>query len=174
MLDGLRRAAADMRTMNTLLPAAERIARSEGVDAPAAEHLLLAALELPDGTARRALEDVGSDATRLRHALAAQHDAALRVAGVSVDHAALDAGIPEPPARPQGMYASQPSAQALFQRVRVLAQADGAPLHSGYVLLAATELEHGAIPRALALLGVTREALAGAARRQLAALPLRT
>jgi ATP-dependent Clp protease ATP-binding subunit ClpA len=173
MFDGLRRAMADMRTMNTLLPAAERIARSEGVDAPAAEHLVLASLDLPDGSARRALQDAGADADRLRGALAAQHDAALRAVGVSVDHAALDAALPGVPAEPHGVYASQPSAQALFQRVRLLANADHAPLYSAYVLLAAAELEHGTIPRALALLGITRDALATTARRELDSLPQR-
>lgn len=167
MLNGIRRALADVQTMKTLLPVAERIANDEGLPAPAAEHLVLAALELPDESARRAIRSAGAGTGDLRAALEAQDDDALGVAGVSVDRAAIRGQLPPPPAQPRGIYRSEPSAQALFQRVRLLARADGVPIRGAHVILAATELEHGTIPRALARLGITRETLAVCARREL-------
>jgi ClpA/ClpB-like protein len=49
---------------------------------PGAEHLLLAALELPDGTARRAFERVGADPNALRQAIEEQHAEALCAVGI--------------------------------------------------------------------------------------------
>ncbi|MGZ8476106.1 MAG: Clp protease N-terminal domain-containing protein, partial [Candidatus Limnocylindria bacterium] len=45
-----------MRTIKKLLTDAEVEARAMGEAEPGAEHLLLAALDLPDGSARRAFE----------------------------------------------------------------------------------------------------------------------
>lgn len=160
------RARADIATMNALLPAAERIARSQGEQEPAAEHLLLAALDLPDGAARRAFAAAGVDADQLAGAVAAVHSDALTSVGISVDAGALDDALPEP-AAPQGVYRSTASAQQLFQRATALSKARKQPLESADVLLAATELEHGVVPRAFAKLGVTRDDLAAAATAEL-------
>ena len=63
MFDKLRRARADLTTMNALFPAAERIARDDGIDQPGAEHLLLAAIDLDDGIAKDALTPSASTLT---------------------------------------------------------------------------------------------------------------
>lgn len=167
MFGRLRRALTDTRIMNTLFPEAERIAMREGQPAPAAEHLLLAALALPDGTAKRAFERVGIDSDRLQHAVAAQHAAALDHVSVIVDDNAIDAALPHPPDRGRGVFRYQPSAQALFQKVIELAKAQHTQLYGAYFVDAATQIEHGAIPRALAIMGVSREQLAHAARLEL-------
>ena len=54
-----RRATADIRTMAALFAAAEEEAARAGEPMPAAVHLLLAALGLPEGSARRAFERAG-------------------------------------------------------------------------------------------------------------------
>jgi ATP-dependent Clp protease ATP-binding subunit ClpA len=157
------RARADITTMNALLPAAERRAHEQGEREPAAEHLLLAALDLPDGGARRAFADVGVDPDGLAGAVAAVHADALSSVGVVVDAASLESALPDA-SPPRGAYRSSPGAQQLFQRATAMSKARKQPLTSADVLLAATELEQGALPRAFDRLGVTREQLAAAAR----------
>src|SRR5687768_4789098 len=72
----------DMRTIKQLLADAERIAREMGEEEPAAEHLLLAAIGLPDGSATRVLGRHGVDADSLRAALRDEQSDALVTAGV--------------------------------------------------------------------------------------------
>ena len=168
MLQRLRRARADLATMRTLLPQAERLAQSEGLARPGAEHLLLAALDL-DRTAVAALAEVGVDRHALQQALAEQHAAALRSVGVVADEDALAAALPPAPERAAGAYRSEPSQQALFQASVRRAKAERSPLRSAHVLLATLDLEHGPLPRALDHLGVDRTAVRSAAERALAA-----
>lgn len=161
------RARADIATMNVLLPAAERLAHAQGEQVPAAEHLLVAALDLPDGGARRALRAAEVDPDALADAVASVHADALSSVGVVVDTAALDAALPDPTS-PHGVYRSSDSAQQLFQRATAAAKARKQPLTSTDVLLAATELERGVVPRAFEKLGTTRSAVAAAADAELA------
>jgi hypothetical protein len=64
----LRNPVRDMRTIKTLMTGAEAEALEAGESVPGAEHLLLSALALPDGSARRAFERVGADPDELRAA----------------------------------------------------------------------------------------------------------
>lgn len=162
------RARTDLRIMKTVFPEAERLALEEGLPEPGAEHLLLAAVGLEDGSALRALARVGVEPATLRQAIASQQRAALESVGVHADDDAIGAALPQPPERPGGVYRSAASAQALFQRVKALAVADRQPMLSAYFVLAAMEIEHGTIPRAFAELGVTRPKLYEAAKRELA------
>jgi ATP-dependent Clp protease ATP-binding subunit ClpA len=158
------RARADIATMNALLPEAERLAHAQGLAEPAAEHLLLAALDLPDGGARRVFAAVGVDPGGLAGALADEHADALTSVGVSLDAEALDSALP-PPAQPRGAYRSTAGAQALFQRATAISKTRKQPLTSTDVLLAATESEFGVVPRAFERLGTSAAALAAAATR---------
>jgi ATP-dependent Clp protease ATP-binding subunit ClpA len=158
MFDTMRRARADLATMNAVLPAAERMARDEGVDEPGAEHLLLAAVDLDDGIARRALGEFGVDADGLRAAIAAQHEDALASIGVIADEPSLAAALPDT-GQPQGVYRSRGSLQEAFQAAVAMAKSDGTRLTSGHLLLAATAPDHGTLPRALARLGVDADRL---------------
>ncbi len=79
---GLKSPVRDIRTINRLLGGAEAEARRKGESLPGAEHLLLAALALPEGSARRAFERVGADPDRLADAIAAQHADALAAIGI--------------------------------------------------------------------------------------------
>lgn len=155
----------EFRTIKQLLEGAERLAQQSGESLPGAEHLLLSALALPDGTARRAFERLGVDPEALPSAIASQHDDALRAVGIEVAAEGLD--VPAPEAR--GVFLSTPSAQAAFKRAVELS---GTPkprrLRSAHVLLAVAEMERGTVARALSRLGVDREHLAAAARQELA------
>lgn len=145
-------AIRDIRTINALLTEAERQAHSLGDAAPGAEHLVLAALMLDEGSARELL---GVDATRFREALVSMHAAALGAVGVS----ASEEGPSPAPARP-GVYRSEVSAQEVFQRARVLAKQDRrSGLTGAHVVRAAAEREYGTVPRVLAVLGIDRGSL---------------
>jgi ATP-dependent Clp protease ATP-binding subunit ClpA len=155
----------EIQTIKQLLEGAERLAQQSGESHPGAEHLLLSALALPDGTARRAFERLGVDPDGLPSAIAAQHDDALRAVGIKVDAQNLD--VPAPEAR--GVYLSTPSAQTAFKRaVELSGKPKPRRLRGAHVVLAVTEMERGTVARALSRMGVDREKLAVAARDELA------
>lgn len=163
----MRRRIADMRTMKELFTLAEAEAQRAGEAEPGAEHLILAALELPDGSARRAFDRVGVVPGALRDAIASQHEDALRSVGVETTGQGLDAPRAAPP---RGPYRSKGSAQTLFQRVTALVRSERSQLYGAWFLLAATENEHGTTARSLRRLGVEPDDLARAARAELDAL----
>jgi len=155
----------EFRTIRQLLGGAERLARESGDALPGAEHLLLSALALPDGTARRVFESVGADPDDVASAIAAQHEDALRAIGIELDADGLD--VPAPESR--GIYHSTPSAQTVFRRAVELS---GTPkprrLLGAHVVIAVAEMEHGTAARALSHMAVDRARLEAAARRELA------
>ena len=163
----LRNPVRDVRTIKQLLTGAEQEAHAAGESAPGAEHLLLSALALPDGSAQRAFERVGADSGRLRAAIATQHDDALRAIGIDPpDEAALQAG--DPPAATRA-YRSNASARSAFQAASALARAEtDSGLVGAHVVAAVAEMEHGTAARALTVMGIDRAALAAAARDEAA------
>jgi ATP-dependent Clp protease ATP-binding subunit ClpA len=159
----------DMRTIKQLLTDAERIARELGEEEPGAEHLLLSAIGLPDGSAGRALERQGVDADAIRTALRAEQADALVAAGVAREVA--DAAAEPAPLGAAGaplVYAAGPSAREVFQAAGKLARTSKQRLAGAHVVVAITELERGTMPRVLDRLGVDRRQLAAAARAELA------
>jgi ATP-dependent Clp protease ATP-binding subunit ClpA len=154
----------EYRTIKALLGGAERLARDSGEELPGAEHLLLSALALPDGTARRAFGRLDIDPDGLPAAITANHVAALQAVGIDAGGvAALD----EPAPSGRGVFHATPSAQAVFRRAVELS---GSPrprrLLGAHVVVAVTEMEHGTAARALRLMGVDRGKLADAAREE--------
>lgn len=172
MLQKLRRRLGDMGTIKQLLENAETIAHRDGLAQPAAEHLVLAALDLPDGTARAALERAGSSAEAFATALRDHHAAALDAVGVVVDDKLIDASLPEPTAT-TGAYRSEVSAQELFQRAGADARSHDGGLLGAHVLRAAADLEHGTVARTFQHLGVDRHTLREAAAAEIAAAAAR-
>ena len=157
----IRHAVSDVRTMKRLFTEAEAEARRDGQDDFAAEHLLLAALTT-DASARSALAQTGHAPEELRAALARQHEAALATVGVDAGTLLTD----DAPAGddPTGAMTSTATGRRVFQRAREQAGAEKRSITGAHIVLAATELEHGTVPRALAELGVDRSELADAAR----------
>lgn len=158
--------ATAMKTISTLLRQAEEIARGRGTDKPAAEHLVLAALQLPDGTASRALERLGSSRDDFRAALDAQEVEDLERIGVHAPSDRISAELPEPTA-PTGIYGSEASAQQLFQAAGAGARRDGGSLVGAHMLRAAAALEHGPTARAFRRMGLDRDALREAAEAEI-------
>ncbi len=159
----------EMRAIKDLLTGAERIARSMGDEQPAAEHLLLAAFDLPDDSADRVLGGFGLDRDRLRAAIVEQHAAALVAAGMRSDVAErLSHAPPLDPATGSGIYRSSPSAQEAFQRAGGMARSTRRPLVGAHVVAAVADMEHGTVAQLLERLGIERSAVAAAAADELA------
>lgn len=125
--------------MRRLFPEAERIAQDSGRPDPGSDDLVLAALPLPDGAARRALAASGVSAATLRRAT-------LEVRATAAAPATDDAPARRAP--------SEPSMQMVFHRAVGIAKADRSHVRSRDILLAATESPDQTVHRALRALGV--------------------
>jgi len=165
----------DMRTIKTLCFGAEKLANTHGQKEPGAEHFVLAALELPDGTARKAFERIHADPNSFRNAIAQQYEDALQNIGIALPHDVTITDETTPVPTDTGPYKTQPSAQALMQtltrEIMVKEQkADStAPLLGAHVILAATTAQYGVAVRAFRAMGVDPTKLAEAARAEIIA-----
>ena len=155
--------------MNALFPGAELEARRMGVKVPGAEHLVLAALELPEGSARRSFESVGADPGAFQVAIVAQRDRTRRAAAVEAIDDASDDDAPEPPQILMPTRTS-PKAQDVFREVVDLARKEASPLYGAYIVMVAASTDHGKTAGALRAIGVDPAALADAARAEIDAL----
>ncbi|HJP71979.1 MAG TPA: Clp protease N-terminal domain-containing protein [Candidatus Limnocylindria bacterium] len=159
----------DMRTIKQLLTDAERISRELGEAEPGAEHLLLSAIGLPDGTAARALASLGVDSEAIRTALRQEQADALVTAGLARETAeALADPAPLGDAGAPLLYGAGPSAREVFQEAGKLARSSKQRLAGAHVVAAVAGLERGTLPRVLDRLGVDRTRLADAASAALA------
>lgn len=160
-----------LRTIKELLTDAEIAARAMGEAEPGAEHLLLAALDLPDGSARRAFERLEVDPDALRSAIVDQQAQALIALGFAADQArSLSAPTPLDPPTGKGIYRSAVSAQEAFQAAAALAAKDGPfSLVGAHVVAAVAGMEHGTAARVFEVLRVDRAELVAAAEQELQA-----
>ena len=159
----------EIRTISRLLTGAEAEANKAGETMPGAEHLLLSALALPDGSARRAFERLGADPDELRSAIASQYADALRAIGIEpVSDDALDAAAGAGVASAKGVFRSTASAQAVFRAAVDLAKTERpSRLVGAHVVAAVARMEHGTAARALRAMRIDRHALAVAAQQEL-------
>jgi ATP-dependent Clp protease ATP-binding subunit ClpA len=169
MLQKLRQRVIDVRTISALCQAAEGRANADGQREPGAEHFLLAALELPDGSARRAFERLRADPTRLREAIEQQYVQALRHVGI--DASGLDGCDDDAPSfETPRLYRAAPSGQAIVQGLQALRdQVPHKPLLGAHVVALVADMERGVAARALRVMGVERGSLSAAARAEIAA-----
>lgn len=160
-----------MRTIKQLLTEAEREARAMGVAEPGAEHLLLAALDLPDGSARRVFERLQVAPGAVRAAIVDEQAQALVVAGFDSDRArVLSTPTPLDPPTGKGVYRSAVSAQEAFQAAAAMANRDGPfKLAGAHVVAAVAGMEHGTAARVFEVLGLDRGAIVAAAEEELQA-----
>lgn len=165
MFRRLKQRFADAAALAALCRGAEDHARQDGQGEPGAEHFLLASLDLPDGSARRAFARIGVDPGALAAAIARQYDEAL--SRIGVDAGGL-ASTPEPLSSPApGLYSAAPSGQDLVQRLAKGHRIDRrGPLVGAHVVEAVAATPHGVSARALRTLGVDLEALGQAARAE--------
>jgi len=166
MFQRLKQRVADAATLAMLCRSAEVSARLDGQDEPGAEHFLLAALDLADGSARRAFARIDADPDALKAAIARQYADALSRIGVDPRLASPE---PEPlTSPPSGLYSAAPSGRALIQW---LAKDHGGdrrgPLMGAHVVEAIAATPHGVSARALRTLGIDLDALRRSALAEL-------
>ena len=168
MFDKIKQRFRDMRTISALCLGAEKHANADGQKEPGAEHFVLAALELPDGTARKALERLHVNPNNYRAAIAQQYEEALKSVGITLPPggATRDDTLAVPCGK--GIYQAQASAQALMQRLAKQHQADtDTPLLGAHVLQAIAAAQYGVAVRALRAAGADLALLAEAATAEI-------
>lgn len=166
MLQRIRQRLADMRTIKSLCEAAERHALAAGEREPGPEHFLLAAFDLPDGTARAVFDRLNVDPAGVRAAIAASHEAAL--AGVGADAALLGDETPLPPS--SGPYRAKGSMQGVMQQLAAWPRANALePLTGAHVLAVVAGARNGTAARMLRVMGLDGERVVAAAKAEIAA-----
>lgn len=169
MFKRIRLRLKDMKTLNLLITGADEQANQLGQEEPGAEHFVLSALNLPDGSAKRAFAKIGENPdafpNAFLNAIKKQHSDALSSVGVSDESLPKD---PEPIEQTKILHNSKPSGNMIVKRLYELKKKDkDRPILGAHVLLVATSLEHGIVPRALRAMGVEIADLAAAARSEL-------
>ena len=147
--------AGDVRVLKEALERAERIARERGDEVIGAHHLMLAAIDLSDGSARRAFARLGADADAFEVAVGKAHDAALRGLGLSPSEGA--------PAVHEGrvFMKSDATCEAAMRATYELHGDE--PLTGAHVVAGVCAVEHGVAARALTAMDLDRRKLAAAA-----------
>lgn len=167
MFRQLKHRFLSMRTLSQLCTQAEVHARASGQAAPGAEHFLLAAIDLPDGSARRAFESIGAAPAAVRSAIEQQYRNALQGLGLGLGlgNAALPQAAALEPHAP-GFYRAQPSGQELMQALARTRKDQGGPLLGAHVVLAVAAMSQGVAARTLRAMGIDAARLAAAAQAQ--------
>ena len=153
----------DLRTMAELFAAEEREAAGE---VAGAEHLLLAALDLKENSARTCLAALSFTPSNFRTALESTHAEALTAMGITT-RAPIQPEVMTPASKNRP-YPTTATSQACFRRAVALAKEQHAPLKGAHIVFAVSELEHGTAARMLAKLGIDRAQLQQAALAALA------
>lgn len=157
MLDGFKSKLQSFGTIRRLCETAEAFALEDGQHEPGAEHFLLAALDLPDGTARLAFEELGADPGALRPAIADQYGDALRGIGIELVKMPKPSATAPMQAR-NGPFAAAPSGQEIMQQLAVQ-RGEHRPLLGAHVVAIVADMQQGVAARALRNLGVDQNAL---------------
>ena len=167
MLQRIRQRLQDMRTLRQLFTRAEHHARAQGQSRPGAEHFLLAAIELPDGTARRAFERIGANPDAIPAAIEQQYRDALAQAGIQAD---MPPASPLTAPQPRAFHA-QPSGQSLVQALAHARKGQPGPLLGAHVVALVAAAPQGVATRTLKALRLDPAALVQAAQRESAYPP---
>lgn len=163
MFDRIKARFESMGAIKALSETAEQFARQDQQREPGAEHFLLAALALPDGTARLAFEAVGADADAVRPAIARQYGDALKAVGL--DLALADtAGEPEPLPTRRAVFDAAPSGKEVMRRLAENRQSHS-PLVGAHVVAVIAAMPHGVAARALRVMEIDAGALQATAER---------
>jgi hypothetical protein len=175
MFKSIRQRFRDMKTIKNLCFEAEKIANADGHKEPGAEHFVLSALALPDGTAGKAFARISANPDNFRAAIAQQYENALRNIGIELPNDVTVNNVVSPVSTSTGPYKTQPSAQALMHTltreimVKYQKENSAAPLLGAHVILAACTAQHGVAVRAFRAMGIDTSKLAEAAEAEIIA-----
>ncbi|MCF6120951.1 Clp protease N-terminal domain-containing protein [Mesorhizobium muleiense] len=164
MLSGIKTRLSNARTIKTLCESAENYALKDQQRQAGAEHFLLAAIDLPDNTARLAFREIGADAAGFRDAVGAQYWEALRSVGVNAGEHKSGGLTPEPLQGAAGLYDAAPSGAEVMKELAANRN-DHRPLLGAHVVAIVAAMEQGVAARALRCMGVDPAALKAAANK---------
>jgi len=175
MFETSKQRLRDMGTVTALCTEAENFANGDGQKEPGAEHFVLSALALPDGTARKAFLRIHADPDNFHAAITQQYLDALQKIGITLPDSAKAFDQTKPIPASTGLYQTQASAQTLMQTLtqEIMVKEHKfdatAPLLSAHVVLAATSAQHGVATRAFRAMGIDPAKLAEAATAEILA-----
>lgn len=164
---------SDMQALSKVLSKSLAIAQLEGAQYAGAQHLLLAALDMEDGTARRAFEQAGADPDAFAAAVDAQHSAAipqLKMPAEPMIESVEDRALPAQP-KPDATYDAAVRATHEFHNSKGNdgakenggVRGNGGAFSGAYMVAGVASLEDGAAARALTAMGVDAHKLTRAA-----------
>lgn len=152
---------SDIQALSKVLSKSLAIAQLEGAQYAGAQHLLLAALDMEDGTARRAFEQTGADPDAFAAAVDAQHSAAipqLKMPAEPATESVEDRALPAQP-KPDATYDAAVRATHKFHN----SKGNGGAFSGAYMVAGVASLDDGAAARALTAMGVDAHELTKAA-----------
>ena len=154
----------DIKTISNLISGADKQAHISGEEKPGAEHFVLSALDLEDGSAKRVFEKIDTDAQTFRDAINQQYSDALSVIGLNVaNEISLESIEPN-----KKFHNSQPSGQEFMKSLYAIKQKDkDRPLIGAHVISVAAAMEYGVVARAFRVMEIDREQLAQLAQDEL-------
>lgn len=153
----------DMKTINQLIPNAETHANALGEETAGAEHYVLSALDLEDGSAKRIFESLNISAKDYYDAINKQYERALNSVGINTESVAV-----EPVINQSLLPGAHPSGKQLMKSLHALKKNDkDTPLLGAHVLQVAAEIKYGVAARAFKELGITSDDLKNAVQQEL-------
>lgn len=162
----LRLRLRDMRTISKLISGADEQAHMMGEEEPGAEHYLLSALKLPDGTAQHVFERIGADPDKFKLAIKEQYSDAL--SSIGIDGVKVMEEEPEPVTSNRVLHNSKPSGQAVMKELYALKKHDkDRPLLGAHIVDVVAHMEHGVAARALKAMGIEKEVIFSAVNKEL-------
>ena len=155
MFRRIRLRLKDMKTLIALGEGAKKHANLGGDEKVGAEHYVLSALDLPDGSATRVFQELGISAEDYSRSIEDQYNAALDAIGMSTGNTSAD------PIEETGkLIRVQGSGSDLMKSLHALKQTDkDRALLGAHVLTVVGEMKHGAAIRAFRALGIDNNTL---------------
>jgi len=169
MFKRIRLRIRDIKTIGKLISGADEQAHLNGEENAGAEHFLLSALALPDGSARRVFERIGADPDQFHEAIKQQYSDALKSVGIDAE---LINGKPEPVETTRVFVQSTPSGQAVMKALHELKKSDkDRPLLGAHVVAVVAGMKHGVAARALRAMGLNQDVITKAVSEELRLVP---
>jgi ATP-dependent Clp protease ATP-binding subunit ClpA len=159
LIKPLKRIKQDMKNISVLCLDAERHAHSNGEEKPGAEHFLLAALELPDGSAKRVFDRLDIDPAGINQAIKNQHIDALHNTGLDDESIVENLNCTEITNQKLKLYDTTPSGQAVLQSLYQLNKKRKTPLIGAHVLEVIASMKYGIAARTLTAMGIDNATL---------------
>ena len=156
----------DMKTISALCLSAEKYANQYGEDKPGAEHFMLAALDLPDGSARKVFETLNINPDAINQAIKEQHNEALTSLGVTHQAIKDDIESSETVKPKTNLYDTKPSGQTVMKKIYENNKARKTKLIGAHVIEVISSMEYGISVRALQTMGIELSALKKAVKSE--------